>query len=102
MQQVTAREGRPIVICEKDDFETKSLAWQTIDVPHTVDCLQVTYSYIKHWFLGFYISYLISKVFFHRLGTDCIKLIYFIFFSLIITIEFNTWYCDKFKLGDRW
>jgi glucosamine 6-phosphate synthetase-like amidotransferase/phosphosugar isomerase protein len=41
LQQVTAREGRPIVICEKDDVETKSLAWQTIDVPHTVDCLQV-------------------------------------------------------------
>ena len=45
LQQVTAREGRPIVICEKDDVETKSLAWQTIDVPHTVDCLQVLFEF---------------------------------------------------------
>lgn len=42
LQQVTAREGRPIVICEKDDMETKNMAWQTIDVPHTVDCLQAS------------------------------------------------------------
>lgn len=49
MQQVTAREGRPIVICEKDDVETKNLAWQTIDVPHTVDCLQVFVEF-KYYF----------------------------------------------------
>lgn len=49
LQQVTAREGRPIVICEKDDVETKSLAWQTIDVPHTVDCLQVNAFELKYF-----------------------------------------------------
>lgn len=51
MQQVTAREGRPIVICEKDDVETKSLAWQTIDVPHTVDCLQVLIKLKKFYYM---------------------------------------------------
>lgn len=42
LQQVTAREGRPIVICEEGDDETKNLAWRTIEVPRIVDCLQVS------------------------------------------------------------
>lgn len=41
LQQVTARECRPIVICEKGDIETQSFASKFIEVPHTVDCLQV-------------------------------------------------------------
>nr|CAD7443824.1 unnamed protein product [Timema bartmani] len=41
LQQVTAREGRPIVICEKGDTETQSFASKTLEVPHTVDCLQL-------------------------------------------------------------
>lgn len=41
LQQVTAREGKPIVICVEDDKETKSIAWKTIEVPSIVDCLQV-------------------------------------------------------------
>lgn len=41
LQQVTAREGRPIIIGEKGDDETKSFASKFIQVPHTVDCLQV-------------------------------------------------------------
>lgn len=43
LQQVTAREGRPIIICEKGDKETKSFASRTLEVPHTVDCLQVSH-----------------------------------------------------------
>lgn len=43
LQQVTAREGRPIVICEKGDIETQTLAFKCIEVPHTVDCLQVNH-----------------------------------------------------------
>jgi len=43
LQQVTAREGRPIIICEKDDEETSSFGYKTVEVPHTVDCLQVKY-----------------------------------------------------------
>jgi len=41
LQQVTAREGRPIIICEKGDKETMEFASRTLEVPHTVDCLQV-------------------------------------------------------------
>lgn len=42
LQQVTAREGRPIVVCEEGDTETKNIAWKTIEVPRIVDCLQVS------------------------------------------------------------
>ena len=41
LQQVTAREGRPILVCEKGDTETQKYASRVIEVPHTVDCLQV-------------------------------------------------------------
>lgn len=41
LQQVTARDGRPIIVCEKGDAETASYAYKTIEVPPTVDCLQV-------------------------------------------------------------
>lgn len=43
LQQVTARDGRPIVICEHGDVETQKYASQFIEVPHTVDCLQVNF-----------------------------------------------------------
>jgi hypothetical protein len=43
LQQVTAREGRPIIICEKGDKETQSFASRSLEVPHTVDCLQVSH-----------------------------------------------------------
>ena len=43
MQQVTAREGRPIVVCEEGDEETKLFASKALEVPRTVDCLQVKY-----------------------------------------------------------
>lgn len=42
LQQVTAREGRPIIVCEEGDTETKSSAWKSIEVPRIVDCLQVS------------------------------------------------------------
>ena len=38
---MTARDGRPIVVCEKGDMETQKFASKIIEVPHTVDCLQV-------------------------------------------------------------
>ncbi|KAL4949715.1 hypothetical protein BDW69DRAFT_197855 [Aspergillus filifer] len=39
-QQVIARSGRPIVICNKDDPEFSSAQTEKIEVPKTVDCLQ--------------------------------------------------------------
>ncbi|KAK4985414.1 glutamine--fructose-6-phosphate transaminase (isomerizing) [Elasticomyces elasticus] len=39
-QQVIARKGRPIVICNKDDEEFPGSKTDKIEVPHTVDALQ--------------------------------------------------------------
>ncbi|KAL2808694.1 hypothetical protein BJX63DRAFT_424445 [Aspergillus granulosus] len=39
-QQVIARGGRPIVICNNDDPEFSSTQTEKIEVPKTVDCLQ--------------------------------------------------------------
>ncbi|KAI6876333.1 hypothetical protein KC318_g18173 [Hortaea werneckii] len=39
-QQVIARKGRPIVICNKDDREFPGEKTDKIEVPHTVDVLQ--------------------------------------------------------------
>ncbi|RHZ62688.1 glutamine--fructose-6-phosphate transaminase (isomerizing) GFA1 [Aspergillus thermomutatus] len=39
-QQVIARGGRPIVICNHDDPEFSSAQTEKIEVPRTVDCLQ--------------------------------------------------------------
>ncbi len=37
------RGGRPILICEEGDEETRQLSPGTcIEIPHTVDCLQVS------------------------------------------------------------
>merc|ERR1719431_1018757 len=40
LQQVIAREGRPIIICEKGDKETMNFSDRNIEVPRTVDVLQ--------------------------------------------------------------
>ena len=40
LQQVVAREGRPILIGEEDDWETRGMCDKFIAVPHAVDCLQ--------------------------------------------------------------
>lgn len=39
-QQVVARGGRPIVICNKDDEEFRNETCEKIEMPETVDCLQ--------------------------------------------------------------
>lgn len=58
MQQVTAREGRPIVICEQGDKETQELAFKSIEVPHTVDCLQGILTVIPLQLLSYHIAVL--------------------------------------------
>ena len=45
LQQVVAREGRPILIGEEGDEETKEYASKFIGVPHAVDCLQGNLSF---------------------------------------------------------
>lgn len=56
--QVIARDGRPIVICEKEDPETEALAWKTLKVPHTVDCLQGILTVIPMQLLSYHIAVL--------------------------------------------
>lgn len=47
--QVKARECHPILICEEDDKETMSYTDRSLEVPRTVDCLQVISKHLtKH------------------------------------------------------
>ncbi|XP_022255707.1 glutamine--fructose-6-phosphate aminotransferase [isomerizing] 2-like isoform X3 [Limulus polyphemus] len=58
LQQVTARDGRPVIICEKGDAETKKHAYNTLEVPHTVDCLQGILTVIPLQLLSYHIAVL--------------------------------------------
>ncbi|KAM9795665.1 glutamine--fructose-6-phosphate aminotransferase [isomerizing] 2 [Neosynchiropus ocellatus] len=58
LQQVTARSGRPIILCCQDDVETSMNAYQTIELPHTVDCLQGILSVIPLQLLSFHLAVL--------------------------------------------
>nr|AUX15119.1 glutamine fructose-6-phosphate aminotransferase [Sogatella furcifera] len=58
LQQVTAREGRPIIICEDGDTETSSFASNFVEVPHTVDCLQGILTVIPMQLLSYHIAVL--------------------------------------------
>ncbi|KAK7922827.1 hypothetical protein WMY93_009729 [Mugilogobius chulae] len=59
LQQVAARSGRPIIICSKDDPEmTNDETYQTIALPHTVDCLQGILSIIPLQLLSFHLAVL--------------------------------------------
>jgi len=58
LQQVTAREGRPIIICEKGDTETQDFASKSLEVPHTVDCLQGILTVIPMQLLSYHIAVL--------------------------------------------
>lgn len=40
--QVKARHCKPILICEEGDSETMEHSTKTLEVPRTVDCLQVS------------------------------------------------------------
>ncbi|XP_068166638.1 glutamine--fructose-6-phosphate aminotransferase [isomerizing] 1 [Antennarius striatus] len=58
LQQVVARQGRPIVICDKDDYETIQNSSRHIRVPHCVDCLQGILSVIPLQLLSFHLAVL--------------------------------------------
>ncbi|XP_076673359.1 glucosamine-fructose-6-phosphate aminotransferase 2 isoform X2 [Andrena cerasifolii] len=58
LQQVTARDGKPIVICEEGDEETKMFAEKVLQVPRTVDCLQGILTVIPMQLLSFHIAVL--------------------------------------------
>lgn len=58
MQQVTAREGKPIIICEEGDEETKKFASRVLEIPRTVDCLQGVLTVIPMQLLSYHIAVL--------------------------------------------
>ncbi|XP_043938962.1 glutamine--fructose-6-phosphate aminotransferase [isomerizing] 1 [Protopterus annectens] len=58
LQQVIARQGRPVVICDKEDYETIKNTKRTIKVPRTVDCLQGILSVIPLQLLSFHLAVL--------------------------------------------
>uniref|UniRef100_A0A8C1S9C3 glutamine--fructose-6-phosphate transaminase (isomerizing) n=1 Tax=Cyprinus carpio TaxID=7962 RepID=A0A8C1S9C3_CYPCA len=58
LQQVTARQGRPIILCCQDDPEISKMAYKTIELPHTVDCLQGIISVIPLQLISFHLAVL--------------------------------------------
>nr|CAB3248902.1 glutamine--fructose-6-phosphate aminotransferase [isomerizing] 2 [Phallusia mammillata] len=58
LQQVVARHGRPIIVCEKDDTECEKYASNLLRIPHTVDCLQGILTVIPLQLLSFHIAQL--------------------------------------------
>jgi len=58
LQQVIAREGRPILVCEAGDEETKTMSSKCIEIPHTVDCLQGILSVIPLQLLSYHMAVL--------------------------------------------
>ncbi|KAJ8276307.1 hypothetical protein COCON_G00080590 [Conger conger] len=58
LQQVTARQGRPIILCSQDDAEALGNAHKTIELPETVDCLQGILSVIPLQLMSFHLAVL--------------------------------------------
>nr|XP_022906446.1 glutamine--fructose-6-phosphate aminotransferase [isomerizing] 2-like isoform X4 [Onthophagus taurus] len=58
LQQVTAREGRPIIICEQGDDETAKFAYRSLQIPHAVDALQGILTVIPMQLLSYHIAML--------------------------------------------
>lgn len=56
LQQVTAREGRPILLCEQGDTETQAFGRSCIEIPHAVDCLQGILTVIPMQLLSYHIA----------------------------------------------
>jgi len=59
LQQVSARGGQPILICETGDVETQNMSGgDYIEIPHTVDCLQGVLSVIPMQLLSYHMAVL--------------------------------------------
>ncbi|QQP58536.1 Glucosaminefructose6phosphate aminotransferase 2-like [Caligus rogercresseyi] len=56
IQQVTAREGRPIIICTEGDKDTQKFSEHFIEIPETVDALQGILSVIPMQLLSLHIA----------------------------------------------
>ncbi|XP_070544229.1 glutamine--fructose-6-phosphate aminotransferase [isomerizing] 1-like [Ptychodera flava] len=58
LQQVVARQGRPILICEKGDTDSQTHASRVLEMPHMIDCLQGILTVIPLQLLAFHIAVL--------------------------------------------
>jgi len=58
LQQVTAREGKPILIIEEGDAETAAWAQHSLEVPRTVDALQGVLTVIPLQLLSYHLAVL--------------------------------------------
>ncbi|XP_043195651.1 glutamine--fructose-6-phosphate aminotransferase [isomerizing] 2-like isoform X2 [Amphibalanus amphitrite] len=58
LQQVTAREGRPILICSKGDTEPARFSNALLEIPHAVDCLQGLLTVIPLQLLSYHLAVL--------------------------------------------
>jgi len=58
LQQVTARDGRPILICEEGDEETAKWAQHSLQIPRTVDALQGILTVIPMQLLSYHLAVL--------------------------------------------
>lgn len=58
LQQVVARDGRPIVLCQEGDEETKKYGTRCIEVPKTVDALQGILTVIPMQLLSYHLAVL--------------------------------------------
>lgn len=57
LQQITARKGKPILICNKDDKDIPS-GHHLIRVPQTVDCLQGILNVVPLQLLSYHLAVL--------------------------------------------
>lgn len=58
LQQVTARDGRPILICEAGDMETAKCGMEYLEVPKSVDALQGILTVIPMQLLSYHLAVL--------------------------------------------
>lgn len=58
LQQVTARDGRPILICEQGDEETAKWGMEFLEVPKSVDALQGILTVIPMQLLSYHLAVL--------------------------------------------
>lgn len=61
IQQVKARGGRPILICEDTDMETRKWADNVLSVPTTIDCLAGVLAVIPLQLLSLYLAESMDK-----------------------------------------
>merc|ERR1711936_455266 len=58
LQQVTARDGKPIIICDKGDSETMKMSENALEIPRAVDALQGILTVIPMQLLSYHLAVL--------------------------------------------